>query len=396
MRQILIAVSMSLCLAASAVAADITVALGVASIRPNDGPILHLEFSQPVPEALDAQVLDPASYTVELTEAPPQEGEVVAAVAATPVPGRVRRVAYDESLDGSPDRGFATLYLEGLTYGKGTLSVKAMTAGGDTIQEVEEAPWEISGPYQLAPRFDHDQSVRLQGRTVVVDFSLAYRRGWGQQEAGNPRSFSVSLEGAAPVGTPKDVDDTPGASTEASEEVADYFKLSALRSSYRKGGILQSYGLVARTTAQLKGLEAVGTWQLARLFGNNRIFAGADLEAGYRRGDAEWESLTQAAPDRGNVVARLGSVLEWGPRIGPINRDLGNGLRFFVRGRGWADWAKDEEGDGEVRFRGFLDSELFYNVSEEFRVFLRHEEGYLPPDLSERHSETFVGVGTAF
>ena len=393
MRQVFIAASTFLCLGLPAAAVEIQTAINATLVAGE--PIIRLQFTDAVPESLDAQVLDPARYLVQIPKAPPEDGDVVAAVAASAVPVKVSRVEYDLGA-GDLARQTAILHLVGVTYAKGTLNVPAMTAGGDTIEEVKDRPWEISDVYQLAPRFDHDQSVRLVGRTAVVDFSLIYRRGWGQGESSKPRSFSVSLEGAAPVGTPKDVEDTPGAETEASEEVADYFKFSALRSTYSKRGTLQSYGLLARTTAELKGLEAVGTWQIARLLGNNRVFAGGQLEAGYRRGDAEWESLTQAAPDRGDVVARLGSVLELGPRIGPINRDLGTGLRFFIRGRGWADWAKDEEGDGEVRFRGFLDSELFYNVSEEFRVFLRYEEGYLPPDLSQRHSEAFVGVGSAF
>ena len=78
-----------------------------------------------------------------------------------------------------------------------------------------------------------------------------------------------------------------------------------------------------RSDAELEGLEAVGTWQLAWLFGDNRIFAGTEAEAGYRRGDAEWTSLSEEAPHRGDIVARVGGVLEWGPRLGPVNRDRG-------------------------------------------------------------------------
>lgn len=389
MRQIVIAALLCAGLAAPAVAVDITVTANATLVQGE--PIIRLAFSEPVPESLDAQVLDPASYTVEVSDA--ADGEVVPAVAGTPV--KVTRVEYDQGL-GGPDRGFAVLRLEGVTYGEGLLDVKTMTAGGDTIQGIEDWKWEISGPYELKPRFEHDQSLRFQGGTAVVDFSLAYHRGFAQQDAGQAKSFSLSLEGSGPIGTPEDVEDTPGAVTEASEEVADFFKLSLLRRSYSKQGILGSYGLVARSTAEFEGLEVVGTYQLASLLLDNRAFAGAEVEAGYRRGDAEWESLTQPAPDRGDVVGRVGAVLEWGPEIGLINRDLGQGLRFFIRGRGWADWAENEEGDGEVRLRGFLDTELFYNVSEEFRVFLRYEEGYLPPDLSQRHSEAFLGVGSAF
>jgi len=116
----------------------------------------------------------------------------------------------------------------------------------------------------------------------------------------------------------------------------------------------------------------------------------------FRGAGQEWINLTQPAPFRGNLVARLGTVIEWAPQLGPINRDLGSGLRFFVRGRGWADYARDDSGMNGVRLRGFLDSELFYNIDSQHRVFARYELGSLPPDLTRSVSTIMVGVGASF
>lgn len=351
-------------------------------------PNVIITLSGDVPPALETQALDPANYSVTAS-APIRTGDVVPGLEGTKI--EVSRVTFSGTR-----RKFLVLFLSGLTYGKGTVEVAEMSADGATIQATEEPlEWEISQGYDTRPTLAHDLSLRVQGTTSVADFSFTYS-GFEWKTAGKHRRFSATLEGSAPLGTPEDVEEEEAAETDASEEVADFYKLSLLSSSYTRNGLLSSFGVVARSTSQFEGLEAVGTYQLAWLFGKNRLFTGGNIEAGYRRGDAEWMSLTQPAPDRGDVVARVGAVLEYGPQIGPINRDLGAGLRFFIRGRGWADWAKDETAEEDVRFRGFLDSELFYNISDEFRVFLRYENGYLPPDLSQRRSETFVGVGTAF
>src|SRR5262245_6664262 len=210
MRQVFIAVSLCLCLGLPAAAVEIQTAINATLLAGE--LIIRLQFTDAVPESFDAQVLDPARYLVRIPKAPPEDGDVVAAVAASAVPVKVSRVEYDLGA-GDLARQTAILHLEGLTHGRGTLHVPASAGAGDTIEEVKDRPWEISDVYQLAPRFDHDQSVRLVGRTVAVDFSLVYRGGWGQGESSKPRSFSVSLEGAAPVGIPKDVEDTPGAET---------------------------------------------------------------------------------------------------------------------------------------------------------------------------------------
>jgi hypothetical protein len=348
-------------------------------------PRIIISLDQEVPESLKAQVLDPENYEVVLS-APERTGDVVPAIEATTLD--VVEVTFGRNTS------VVVLHLEEFSFGKGTVELQAMTSADANIAATL-SEWSLSQPYDIEPTLTHNQALRLQGRTAVVDFSFAFG-GLQWKNKNDASRFTATLEGSAPLGTPEDVDDEGGAEADASEEVADFFKLSLLRTSYTEKGTLSSYGLIARSTAQFEGLEAVGTYQFAWLFGENRLFTGASVEAGYRRGDAEWTSLTEEAPDRGNIVARVGSVVEWGPKLGPINRDLGAGLRFFIRGRGWADWAKDETGEEDVRFRGFLDSELFYNVSDEFRLFLRYENGYLPPDLSQRHSQTFVGVGTAF
>ncbi|HWN40602.1 MAG TPA: hypothetical protein VNW71_00185 [Thermoanaerobaculia bacterium] len=361
-------------------------------------PRILILFEKEVPESLRAQVLDAGNYEISLS-APESTGDVVPAIEATTLD--IVEVTFGR------DHTVVELHVEDIDYGHGTVEIREM-ASADARIDAASPEWSFSEPVDLQPTLSHNQSLRFQGKTAVIDFSFAYG-GLNWNKVGDASRFTMTLEGSAPLGTPEDVDEEAGAEEDASEEVADFFKLSLLRTSFSEKGTLSSYGLMARSTSEFEGLEAVLTYQFAWLFGGTEVeqiersvdlqgtvFAGASLEAGYRQGDAEWMSLTQPAPDRGDIVARVGGVLEWGPKLGPINRDLGAGLRFFIRGRGWADWAKDETGEEDVRFRGFLDSELFYNVSDEFRLFLRYENGYLPPDLSQRHSSTFVGVGTAF
>ncbi len=207
---------------------------------------------------------------------------------------------------------------------------------------------------------------------------------------------TLSLGGKIPLGKPDDVEGTPGAARDASREVADVLSLSWNRITYSGGG-LKRMGIRARATGCLEGFEGVWYWQpVMGWFDEMHGFYGTELEAGYREGDAEWANLTTRAPGRGNIVARLGTVVEWAPVIGGVNRDLSRGLRLFVRGRGWADVYDDDNGDRSVRFRQFLDAELFFNFSSQYRVFLRWEDGYLPPDLTGRSDRVYVGVGGAF
>ncbi len=207
----------------------------------------------------------------------------------------------------------------------------------------------------------------------------------------------LSIAGSIPLGRPEDVEGVPGAFDDASAEIPDFVTLSLSQLTYRTGGGIQSYGIRARVTGSLRGFEAVGYYQpLFSFFANNRASYGAEFELGWREGNAEFTNLTTRSPDRGNLVARTGAFVEWAPELGPINRDLTRGLRFFVRGRGWLDTYDDDAGSQDWRFRSFVDSELFWNFEEGSRIFLRHETGYLPPDFGSRVNRTFIGTGIAF
>lgn len=213
---------------------------------------------------------------------------------------------------------------------------------------------------------------------------------------------TLEASGKLPIGKPDDVRNTPSAEKDASKQIPDALNLSLNSARYAAGGRLQRMGLRLRATGTLRGAEAVGYW--APLFGwfdGSRGFYGGEVEAGWRRGDAEFTSLTTRKPDIGHTVARLGGVVEWAPRIclaegKCINGNLAQGLRFFVRGRGWVDSYKEQGAGTKVRARSYIDSELFYNFSSDARVFLRVESGYLPPDLSTRAKRLYVGVGKAF
>lgn len=216
---------------------------------------------------------------------------------------------------------------------------------------------------------------------------------------GEVRTDMMSLGFAAklPLGTPKDVKDTAGANKDASQKVPDMISADLNFISYRPGGDLIRAGARARATGTGKGLELVGYYApFTGWFNEARGFYGLEGEAGYRKGDAEFKNLVTKAPNRGNSVVRIGGVAEWAPQLGGINRDLGQGLRFFVRGRGWFDSYNDDSGKRSVRFAPFVDSELFYNYAKDTRVFLRLEHGSLPPDLTEKINRIYVGVGAAF
>jgi hypothetical protein len=250
----------------------------------------------------------------------------------------------------------------------------------------EGADWEKLPSYSGKVAFGFD------GDTPTLDFT-----GDGYLDSSDTGTRSLTLRAKIPLRTPKDVRDTPGANRDASVDVPDAVDLSYNQLKYRKGGSLLRTGFKLRTTGSLRGLEAVGYYSpFMGWYNGARGFYAMELELGYRKGDAEFQNLTTRAADTGNVVARLGSVVEWAPQIGSVNRHLGKGLRFFVRGRGWLDTYKNGSGDTSLRFRPFGDSELFWNFSENSRIYLRGEYGYLPPDLSGKSSRASIGVGTAF
>ena len=214
--------------------------------------------------------------------------------------------------------------------------------------------------------------------------------------------FTLDASGKIPLGRPKDVRDLPGASKDASKDVADVLNLSMNHIQYSKGGKLDRKGLRVRGTGSLRGAEVTGYWSpLFGWFHDSHGFYGAEVEAGWRKGDAEFTTLVTRKPDIGHTVARIGAVAEWAPRmcLGEgkcINSNLSQGLRFFVRGRLWVDSYKEQGAGTRWRARPFIDSELFYNFTKDDRVFLRAESGYLPPDLSTRSKRVYVGVGKAF
>lgn len=213
--------------------------------------------------------------------------------------------------------------------------------------------------------------------------------------------FTLGASGKVPLGRPRDVRDTPGASKDASKDVADVLNLSLNHIQYSKGK-LDRKGLRVRATGSLRGAEVTGYWSpLFGWFHDSHGFYGAEVEAGWRKGDAEFTTLVTRKPDIGHTVARIGAVAEWAPRmcLGEgkcINSNLSQGLRFFIRGRLWVDSYKEQGAGTRWRARPFIDSELFYNFTKDDRVFLRAESGYLPPDLSTRSKRVYVGVGKAF
>lgn len=212
---------------------------------------------------------------------------------------------------------------------------------------------------------------------------------------GEARTDMMSLGFAAklPLGTPN----TAGASKDASQKVPDMISADLNFISYRPGGDLIRAGARARATGSGKGLELVGYYApFTGWFNESRGFYGLEGEAGYRKGDAEFKNLVTKAPNRGKTVVRIGGVAEWAPQLSGINRDLSQGLRFFIRGRGWLDSYNDDSGKHSVRFAPFVDSELFYNYAKDTRVFLRLEHGSLPPDLTQKISRIYVGIGAAF
>lgn len=202
-----------------------------------------------------------------------------------------------------------------------------------------------------------------------------------------------------PLNMPGDLKGVPSAKRPASKEVPDSLRLEYRQLRYKKGGTLTGVGLRARSNSNFSGNELVGYWSPLFFFNEEgRQAAAIEVEAGWRDGNAEWTNQTTQAPARGSLVSRIGALYEWTPRVEPIgiNRNLSHGMRFFIRARGWADYAKNDEGTRRVRLRNYIDSELFYKFTESRRIFLRYETGALPPDLTRRVSRLSIGVGAAF
>ena len=379
----------SLCLGA----VPITVSFATGHLLSSGVRVIYVQFAQPIPSDLDSQVGNPANYSVMENVADP-DGTITPAVKRSVAVTRAHY--FTDPTNGLMNHGVVVLELAGPGYGRGKVKVQRMASGADIIEE-DEVEWVVEKPYDLSGTTT-SWDLSFPNGTLVADFSLSYTTNWtfNPDGTGTKRQW-FNLEGSVPITTPLDVQAVPGANVDASRIVADFVQFSYSDRSYYSTGNYSAWGITVRTSGRLNGLEAVANYQpLTLLLADNRIFFGAELEAGYRDGMSEWINLTQKAPFRGNLVARLGTVIEWAPQLGPINRDLGSGLRFFVRGRGWADYARDDSGQDGWRLRGFVDSELFYDISKDLRVFFRYELGALPPDLTRNVSTVMLGIGKAF
>lgn len=385
----------------AAPAVDITVVVATGVYDSPGHRMIQLRLSDPVPRSsqansLDSKVRDPANYVV--LEGANPNGTTDPVIYGPKVNGRVIPVTNVRYVNERTDQGrkFVMVELAGDGFVIGTVQVKQMVAADGTIEGVTR-DWTIS-KYPSISRASGDFKLKTPNATPVLDFNYAYTTDWrvSPDRKTTDRQW-FSLEGSVPITTPSDVQAVPGASADASRIVADYLQASFTDRTYDSANNFRAWGMTIRTSGRGNGLEAVARFQpWATLATNGRSFFGAEVETGYRDGRSEWATLTQLAPFRGNVVARFGTVIEWAPQLGPINSDLGSGLRFFVRGRGWADYAKDDSGQDGVRLRGFVDTEFFYDISKDYRVFLRYELGALPPDLTRNVSTVMLGIGKAF
>ena len=205
-----------------------------------------------------------------------------------------------------------------------------------------------------------------------------------------------ALTGKVPIGHPQGVAAT--GNVDSSGEFADFVEMSYTRRSWRReSGNVSSIGAVARATGRLRGAELVVHYRpFSQLLADNRAFAALAFEGGLKEGDAEFLDEDTAAPDRGSAVLRGALLLEYAPQLGPVNRSLASGVRFFVRGRLWTDRFDDENGDAAWRSPRFVDAELFWNFRPQTRLYVRCEAGSLPPDLSQHVRRVSIGTGSAF
>ena len=244
---------------------------------------------------------------------------------------------------------------------------------------------------------------------TTFDFNASYAsgasgpalsvNGEGRLAARPGRMTTLSIAGEVPITVPSDVKKTLGANTAASGKQPDGLQVGLNFASF-DGAKLELGGIRARTQAAigagktLDGSEVVGYYSpIAKWSKDNRVFHAVEFEGGWRDGKKEWKNLTTRAADVGNVVGRIGMVAEWQPKIGRINLNPSEKLRFFTRGRYWIDSFHQGK---DFRGRGYFDSELFFNFGSSNRAFLRGEFGKLPPDLSRSVSRISLGVGKAF
>lgn len=282
-----------------------------------------------------------------------------------------------------------------------SLEGKELTSIRYSVHPQNELPRFTLDPKRLSFGSEQTYALEYSGEGILQKHSLNNAKTPSDivKNARKPVTFA-EFQLKLPLTKPGDVKDVAGANRDASKAIADAVQLGVKSVKYTRRGGLNELGVRARATATLKGAEVVGYYSpLAQLSKDNRLFGALELEAGWREGDAEWTNLTTRAPDVGNLVARLGTVMEWAPTLGGINRNLNpkqDGLKFFLRHRFWLDTYQNSSSDTGLRGRGYFDTELFYNFSNESRIYFRYEDGSLPPDLSNHVNRWSVGVGKAF
>jgi hypothetical protein len=223
--------------------------------------------------------------------------------------------------------------------------------------------------------------------------------GEGRLSAKPGRMTTLSIGGEVPITVPTDVKKILGAYPSASGKQPDGLQVGVNIANF-DGTQLRLAGLRARTQATIgsgktfDGSEVVAYYApIAKWSKDNRIFHAVEVEGGWRDGTKEWKNLTTRGKDVGNFVGRIGLVGEWQPKIGRINLNPSEKVRFFARGRYWIDSINEGK---NWRGRGYIDSELFFNFGKSNRLFLRGEYGMLPPDLSRSVSRASIGVGKSF
>jgi len=358
-----------------------------------DKTLLMVKFEpEKIPEAFWAELSKAANYTVTVKRCNPSPDGGRRSLVSEAL-----RVRSAEVVQGGLS---VELIVDPVGFAEGTVTVHDIEFKheDDTEYRVHRktCSWSVAELYGL-PAVDGDARLDIDPANGNLNASFCFS--FAGQAAGSNGSTcrdSWHVEGTIPLGVPADVGAVAGADRDSSGQVPDMLSGSWSRVCY-DGKKLTIWGITARTTGSLEGVEVAARWApFVRFSSDGRTFCAAEIAGGWRTGDAEWRDVGVPAPDAGNLLVRPAVVAEWAPQMGPINLDLGTGARFFVRGRCWGDLFKNVGGDTDFRGRPFFDGELFYNVSASRRIFLRGEYGYLPPDLSQEVSRVFVGMGEAF
>ncbi len=355
---------------------------------------------QPVSDAVKAFLTDPNFYV--FTEEPSTD--------ATPVQPRLNELPMTVShIDlGRLNVNVFTTNVSGVLFGRGGLKFNLglqkrvpdspqghLYKASDVIDSaITDSRWIIAKESTMRAKIETDFATSYDKNVFSAKFAFSSPATLsGTKKSLHRESFSFS--GNVPFGKPSDAR-AAGSPSDASGHIADFLNLTYEKRTYN-GDAFTAVSFIGRSTGSARGVELVANYvPYVHIDLNSGMFLGTSLETGYRSGDAEWTSLTTKGPSSGNVVARLGGVVEFMPKLGPINGDRAEGLRFFARARGWMDYYKNAAGSNSTRYRHFLDAEFFYNFSSNYRVFVRGEQGYFLPDLSKRVGRLYIGMGTAF